>query len=176
MLSPPGDGIYGELGDMPPPGDIGEWAGEYPGEKLDAGDWNGENAALPGVAADPCDGVNGVKPIPPGVAPPSQPIVGVNAPDDGDALPMSDPYIPICEWPGTSIASLHFSTFRTSLKQPVPPGICCPSIIFSETPVSGSTSAADEAVIKISTVSSNEHLIIHPTSCRLTPCRVMAIK
>jgi len=88
------------------------------------------------------------------------------------------------------MACLHFSMSKTSLNAPVPPllgdqltggsdkkvcpnetssprtrpGICCPNIIFSEIPVNGSFSAPDAACIRISTVSSKEHLINAPTS------------
>jgi hypothetical protein len=68
-----------------------------------------------------------------------------------------------------SIANLHFSESRTISKQPVPALDICPSIIFSETPLTGSTSEWTAASIRISTVSSKEHLINGPTSCRLIP-------
>lgn len=51
-----------------------------------------------------------------------------------------------------------------------------PIMMFSDTPLIGSFSAWAAASISTSTVSSNEHLIRAPVSCRLMPCRVMAIR
>lgn len=75
-----------------------------------------------------------------------------------------------------SIADEHFSTSNNNSNDPVPILANCPNKIFSETPFNGSDSACAAASIITSTVSSNEHLIIGPTSCRLIPCRVMAIR
>lgn len=65
---------------------------------------------------------------------------------------------------GISIPALHFSASSSKSNAPVPSRGSCPMMIFSETPLMGSTSACDAASINTSTVSSNEHLMSAPVS------------
>jgi hypothetical protein len=70
---------------------------------------------------------------------------------------------------GIGIPILHFSASNSKSKQPVPIRGNWPMMMFSETPLMGSTSAWEAASISTSTVSSKEHLIRAPVSCLLMP-------
>jgi len=77
---------------------------------------------------------------------------------------------------GISIPCLHCSASRSKSKQAVPILGSWPMMMFSETPLIGSTSAWAAASINTSTVSSKEQRIRAPVSCLLIPCLVIAIK
>jgi len=77
---------------------------------------------------------------------------------------------------GISMPNLHFSASSRRSKQAVPMRGSWPRIMFSDTPLIGSTSAWEAASISTSTVSSNEQRIKAPVSCLLIPCLVMAIR
>lgn len=95
-------------------------------------------------------------------------------------IPVPDKGPPIMPGPmtlvGISIPNLHFSASNIKSKLPVPKRGSLPRIRHSLTPLRVSTSACEEASISTSTVSSKEHLMSAPTSCRLIPCLVMAIR
>lgn len=79
----------------------------------------------------------GVKaPAKPGVAPPVQGVI-LGDMELGDAMDPKN--IPVPPTPpifvGISIAYLHFSASSNNWKQPVPPGMSWPSMIFSDTPL-----------------------------------------
>ena len=75
------------------------------------------------------------------------------------------PIIPTPTFMGISIPYLHFSLSNSKSKAAVPIRGNCPMMMFSETPLMGSTSACEAASMRTSTVSSNEHLIRAPLSC-----------
>ena len=77
---------------------------------------------------------------------------------------------------GISMPYLHFCASSSRSKQAVPIRGICPRMMFSDTPLIGSTSAWLAASINTSTVSSKEHLMRAPVSCLLMPCLVMAMR
>lgn len=134
----------------------------------DAGLAMGENAPAAGEKAPP-PGLNGDDAVKPGVETNGVEI-GVPGPWSGLRHSLSRPLI-TC-WISDASYSIAFASFRASSTKsitPVPNGASCPSIMFSETPVSGSPSANIAASIKISTVSSNEQRTNGPESSRLIP-------
>lgn len=95
-------------------------------------------------------------------------LVGLPAAPKNMPVPVP-PMMPGPRLVGISIPYLHFSASRSRSKHPVPILASCPSIMFSDTPFMGSISAWDAASIKMSTVSSKEHLARAPVSCLLMP-------
>lgn len=94
------------------------------------------------------------------------------------AAPKNMPPIPPMPptFMGISMPCLHCSASNSRSKQAVPILGSWPMMMFSDTPLIGSTSACAEASISTSTVSSKEQRMRAPVSCLLIPCLVMAIK
>ena len=95
---------------------------------------------------------------------------GVRPPPPGDQVWPSMPS------KSSSIASRSIFSFRYRPNSAVPTGPSCPSMMFSETPLRSSFSANSPAAIRMSTVSSKLQRMRGPVSCRLMPCRVMAMR
>lgn len=172
--------MYGDIaGDPGEPG-CGDQAGLNPAGLIPLASLPlGENPGPPGVMPDPMPAGDHTLPPYAGVAPSAQGVMpGVIACPGEWAAPKNipPPIIPAPMFMGISIPNLHFSASRRRSKQAVPILGSCPMMIFSETPLMGSTSAWAAASINTSTVSSKEHLMRAPVSCLLIPCLVMAIK
>ena len=129
---------------------------------------------MPGDQTDP---YAGVAPSAHGVMP------GVIDDDVGDAAepknipapaPPMTPMAPT--FMGISMPYLHLSASSSRSKAAVPILGSWPIMMFSETPLMGSTSAWEAASMRTSTVSSKEHRMSAPLSCLLMPCLVMAMR
>lgn len=161
-------------------------AGENPGDMPDSLCTDGEKAAPPGVmplpiagdhAPYPACGLPSAHGVIPGVMEAEGEAADPKNMPPAPATPAAAPPImPSPMFIGISIPYLHFSVSSRRSKEAVPILGNCPMMMFSETPLIGSTSACDAASMRTSTVSSKEHLIRAPLSCLLIPCLVMAMR